>query len=92
MIPIVLFQNAPGILQFFQLVVTWLRILRNKRIANEEFMQFMQIMFNFFRMIMIWLDLVLILLRWLDYNRKKNRLFKPHLLIRLLGGYRFCML
>ena len=88
MIPIVLIQNLPGVLQFFALVLRWLRILRNKHEANQQFLEFVQIMFNFFRLIMDWLNLVTLVLRWIQITEQKRRLFKPHLLIRLLGGYR----
>ena len=90
MIPIVLFQNLPGVLNLFALILRWIRILRNRRIANERFVEFVQIMMNFFRIVMHWLNLMVLVMRWMNLIQKKNRrLFKPHLLIRLLGGYRF---
>ena len=89
MIPLVLIQNIPGVLQFFTLVVRWLQILRNKRISNEVFIDLNQFMGTFLQLTMLWLNLIMLIRRWIHIRRRKRYLLKPHLLIPLLGGYRF---
>ena len=90
MIPIVLFRNYPEILQFFILIIRWLNILRNRRRGRiNQFQQILQLMHSFLQLAFQWLNILLLISRWLQISqRKKRRLFKPHLLLHVLGGFR----
>ena len=88
MIPFVLLQIIPGILDFFALVLRWLRILKNRRDANQNFIDIAHLLANFLNMTMLWFNLIMSILRWMRIRRQKRYLLKPHLLIALLGGYR----
>ena len=88
MLPLVLQWNIPNIFQLFSLVIWWRKILKRKR-ANQHFLEIMHIFNGFLNMILLWLQLLDLMHTLLNIHRRKKRLLKPHLLLKMLGGFRW---
>ena len=72
MIPIVLFQNFPQILQLLLLIIRWRAILHNKQQRqNHEFVNIIQLMNVFINLAINSLNLIMLLQRWIKIRRKK---------------------
>ena len=88
MILFVLLQNIPGVLEFFALVIEWEKIRRNRQIANNSFIELTQLTQNFLNLVIHWLELANFIITWLRISTEKRILFKPHLILRFLRGFR----
>ena len=90
MLPIALFQNFPNILNLFVLILRWRQIVHQRKILNQNFFDIIQLITLFLNLAQNWLNLLILLRRWRKIRqRKMRRLFKPHLLLPFLPGYRY---
>ena len=80
------------ILDFLMAAVRWIQMRRFQRNveAENDRLDFELTMMTdmFMQNVIIWLQLMLLFLKYLGITTKRRKLFKPHLLLKLLGGYR----
>ena len=86
MIPFVLLKNNNEILDFISIHIRWIKIKRCRR--NKNFQEVIHIMTGFLNMMIQLMQLTNLIMRLIHIRKKKKKLFKPHLLLQFLGGYR----
>ena len=76
-------------INFYILVIGFLRRRRQRTQINESWHDFFQILTFSIPLLMDWIQLILLYRRLLSLRIKsKYRLIKPHMLLRILAGYR----
>ena len=89
MIPFILLQINPDILNFFALIIRWHQIVRRRQyLRDSHFVQIMHISSAFYRIFLMWLELMYLFTFVLKMRTESKKLFKPHLVVQRLRGYR----
>ena len=85
------FPSVPNILPLLHMIAMFLR--HRKRIKQRQQFQMLTDLINFINMFMNlelnWLNLMILIHKYLQRRHKKRWLYKPHLLLHHLLGYRF---
>ena len=78
-----------AILEFLAILVKFIQIRRHQRIfADQDNFEMIMLSQMWLQIIADCLQFIRLVLTYLRCKRKKKKLFKPHLLLRYLGGYR----
>ena len=92
MIPF-LIAHYQEILQVLHIFVSVIQIIRNRRLQrilnNDNHIELIVITNMYFDQVMSWFEMVYSFLKFVRIHRRKRRLFKAHLLLQLLRGYRY---
>ena len=89
MIPMLPVEHILGLLRCFVQIIQHLRRQRQIRsnALHDDFEIFI-ILKIIAKLLLQYLTLIQLILRYMSLRRKKFRLYKPHLLLQLLAGYR----
>ena len=75
-------------LVFFHLILQWIHLRNRRRGSQQRFMELFQIISFCSATAIEWIEMIYLVLRFFKLRTKKRRLFKPHMLLRILTGYR----
>ena len=82
--------NLQAILDYFRIIVIFLRHRRHKTINNDETydIEVISLLRNFTAVIWLWLQLIDLTIQWMNTHKRKKLLIQPLILVQLLAGYR----
>ena len=83
---------SPNYVHIMHLFYLILQYRQRQRISNKSHLEFQNISYIsiiFFPLLMDWISMFVLIIRYVRLrSRIKKTLFKPHLLLRILAGYR----
>ena len=82
-----------SIIDVLDIFLRTIQIIQRRRLQRQRKYKMMRniiiILSIYFDMIITWLNMVTMYMKTLKNNRKKQTLFKAHLLLNILAGYRY---